>query len=163
MNSTLKTILLTVLTLSLFTIALIEVSGVSQKALFNKLGMKQHDHPSKTEVTAREDQAQTMEQTVLRAADSTHNFGTIKEGDIVQHDYVIANVGDKPLFIANVKTSCGCTAPSFSKEPIAAGEKGIITLEFNSSGKSGSQKKGALIVSNARNSPYRIGFEAQVK
>lgn len=164
MNSTLKTVLLTVLTLSLLTIALIEVSGISQTALFNKLGRKEaHDHPTKEQVSDREERMRGMEKTSMHVSDSLHNFGTIKDGDIVQHQYQVFNTGEQPLFIANVQTSCGCTAPSFSKDPILPGQSAMVTLEFNSKGKEGNVRKKALIVANAKNSPYPITFEAQVR
>jgi len=165
MNSTLKTVLLTVLTLSLLTIALIEVSGISRAALFNKLGMNAaHEHPSKKTVSDREAEMRTMEQTTIRVQDSSHNFGTIKEGDIVQHDYIVSNTGDKPLYIANVQTSCGCTAPKFEKEPLLPGKSAVVTLEFDSKGKEGNVSKKARIISNAKNAPYQvIRFDAQVR
>lgn len=165
MNSTLKTVLLTILTLSALTIALIEVSGISHSALYNKLGMNTaQEKPSEKSVSDREAEMRAMEQTTLRVQDSSFNFGTIKEGDIVQHDYIVSNTGDKPLFIANVQTSCGCTAPKFQKEPIMPGKSAVVTLEFDSKGKEGNVSKKARIVSNAKNAPYQVlRFEAQVR
>jgi hypothetical protein len=62
-----------------------------------------------------------------------------------------------------VQTSCGCTVPSFSKEPVAPGKQGEITLEFNSAGKPGDVNKNALIIANADNAPFSIGFSARVE
>lgn len=180
MNSTIKTILLTLLTLSVLTVAMIEVSGISDKKLSNLFGTDKVNtqerrangagasgaDPLKGDPNAekkeREQKARTMEKTVIRVKDSIHNFGEINEGDKARHTYIVENIGDKPLFIANVATSCGCTAPEFSKDPIAPGTTAEVTLEFNSKGKPGPQKKSALIISNATNAPYSIGFEAQV-
>lgn len=179
MNSTIKTILLTLLTLSVLTIAMIEVSGISEKKLSNLFGSdnittaERRAHAASggdplsvdpnAEKKEREEKARTMDKTVIRVKDSIHNFGEIKEGDLARHTYTVENIGDNPLFIANVATSCGCTAPEFAKEPIPPGQTAEVTLEFNSKGKPGNQKKSALIISNAINAPYSIGFEAVVK
>lgn len=165
MNSTLKTVLLTVLTLSVFTIALIEVSGVSEKNLRNKLGMA--DTKSAPRFTNdvkrnREEKMSLMPRTTMSVNDSLFDFGTITDGDVVQHTYLVKNEGDKPLFIANVQTSCGCTAPQFPDEPILPGAVGSVVLEFSSAGKEGHVVKKALIVANADNAPFPIAFEAQV-
>ena len=166
MNATIKTILLTVLTLSVLTIALIEVSGVSEKSMVNLFKSEQEkkkEEDIKTTRKEREDKMKTMEKTVLRVTDSTHSFGEVVDGDKVNHTYVVENVGDKPLFIANVQTSCGCTVPKFSEEPILPGQTGTVVLEFNSAGKRGNVNKKALIVANATNAPYPISFTAEVQ
>lgn len=163
MNQTLKTILLTVLTLSVFAIALVELSGISQTALVNKFGSS-----SEAPVVSPEDQAKRdeevkkMAKTILDVPETKFDFGTITEGDKVRHTWVVKNIGREPLVISNVQTSCGCTAPSFNKEPILPGKEGEITLEFNSAGKAGAVQKNALIIANADNSPFSIGFTAQV-
>jgi hypothetical protein len=58
--------------------------------------------------------------------------------------------------ISNVKTTCGCTASSWPREPIAAGESSTIKVNFNSAGKIGHQNKVVTIMSNASNNPERI-------
>ena len=182
MNSTIKTILLTLLTLSVLTIAMIEVSGISEKRLSNLFssdkittaerrgmsptGQKQGDplanDPNK-EKKEREAKARSMEKTVIRVKDSIFNFGEISEHEKARHTYTVENIGEHPLFIANVATSCGCTAPEFEKNEIPPGGSAELTLEFNPKGKLGNQKKSALIISNAINAPYSIGFEAYVE
>ncbi|MBL7764557.1 MAG: DUF1573 domain-containing protein [Chitinophagaceae bacterium] len=164
MNATIKTILLTVLTLSVFAIALVELSGVSQTALFN-----QFEDPMKNNGVSESDQAKRdakikkMPKTILEVPETNFNFGTIKEGDKVRHSYVVKNAGQNPMLISNVQTSCGCTAPSFPKEPILPGAQAEITLEFNSAGKAGAVQKNALIFANSDNAPFSISFEAQVE
>ena len=175
MNATIKTILLTLLTLSVLTIAMIEVSGISENKLadlFKSAKTSETNEPNSTappvaepnaEKKEREEKMRTMDKTMILVRDSIFDFGQIKEGDVVSHTYVVQNVGDKPLFIANVATSCGCTAPKYPKESIMPGAKSEITLEFNSAGKGGAQAKNALIICNATNAPYSIGFTANVQ
>lgn len=172
MNSTVKTILLTLLTLSVLTIAMIEVSGISTVKLSKMFDFSSNEPAVKEEPInpidpnaakkEREAKMREMEQTTIDVAEPVHIFEDIKEGDKARHTYTVTNTGDKPLLIANVQVSCGCTVPEFSKDPVAPGKTGEVTLEFNSAGKTGHQKKNALIICNASNAPYSIGFEVEV-
>lgn len=167
MNATLKTILLTVLTLSLFAIALVELSGVSQTALFNKLGAKAEEKQevklTPDDKAKRDEEVKAMPKTTMEVPNTKFDFGKMKEGEKVRHNWTVKNTGNNPLMISNVQTSCGCTAPSFPKEPILPGAEAIITLEFNSAGKEGLVNKNALIVANTDDSPFSIGFTAEVE
>ncbi len=166
MNSTLKTILLTILTLSLFAIALVELSGVSSTAFLNKYGSKGNSNVlniSKNDQEKRDEDVKKLPKTTMEVPDTKYIFGAMKAGDKVRHTWKVKNTGTEPLMIANVQTSCGCTAPFYPKEPILPGKEGEITLEFNSAGKEGHVQKNALIIANAPNSPFSIGFEAEVE
>ncbi|MCX6292577.1 MAG: DUF1573 domain-containing protein [Bacteroidetes bacterium] len=79
-----------------------------------------------------------------------YNFGTIKQGDKVTYDFNFVNAGKEPLVITEAHGSCGCTVPSWPKEPVAKGAKGQIHVEFNSTGKMGMQDKTVTITSNAK-------------
>ncbi len=81
-------------------------------------------------------------------SEENHDFGTIEEGTIAKHDFVFTNTGDAPLIITNAQGSCGCTVPSYPREPIAPGEQGTIHVEFNSNGRTGNQTKTVTLTSN---------------
>jgi hypothetical protein len=167
MNPQIKTILLTVLTLSCFTIALVELSGVSSTALFNKYGIGRggNGNPPAAQAQTREREAKAaaMPKTTLVFTDTKFNFGTVTEGDVVEHAYHFKNTGTHPLLITRTDVSCGCTTPSFPKEPVPPGGEGDIVVQFNSSGKSGQQHKNVLVHSNAQEAAISIGFDADVK
>ena len=166
MNSNIKTILLTVLTLSIFAIALVELSGVSSTAFFNKYGSNKVINEAGITVNdqaKRDEDVKKMAKTSMEVPATKHVFGKMKEGDKVRNTWKVKNTGTEPLMIANVQTSCGCTAPFYPKEPILPGAEGDITLEFNSAGKQGHVVKNALIIANTDNSPFSIGFEADVE
>jgi len=76
------------------------------------------------------------------------NFGDIHEGDIVKHVFKFTNIGKSDLLISDAKGSCGCTIPSFPKEPIAPGANGEIEVQFNSKNKSGQNLKHVSIMAN---------------
>lgn len=171
MNPQLKTVLLTVLTLSVFVIALVELSGVSNTALVNKF--KSSGAPvspavvnSKTGapfVDARDQQIAGMPKTTIQYEETKFDFGTIKEGDVVKHAFRFRNTGSNPLMISRTDVSCGCTTPTFSKEPIQPGGEGEIMVQFDSKNKKGHQEKNVLVHSNAQQEAMSIGFVAEVK
>ena len=81
-----------------------------------------------------------------------HDFGTVREeGGPISHEFIFANTGDEPLLISGVRASCGCTTPSWSKEPIAPGERGSITAQYNPMNRPGAFRKSVTVTSNASN------------
>ncbi len=67
-------------------------------------------------------------------------FGTISQGEVLEHVFELTNTGDAPLLISSVYGSCGCTVvDDWAKEPIAPGEKTNFTARFNSESKEGMQ------------------------
>ena len=94
---------------------------------------------------------------------SEHNFGEIKQGDVVEHTFKFTNTGNQPLIIERVDVTCGCTTPSWTKEPIMPGKSGTITAKFNSAGKLGQQKKPITIHSNAADGIARVYIVTDIK
>jgi Protein of unknown function (DUF1573) len=61
----------------------------------------------------------------------SHDFGEIPQGKPVSVEFAFTNNGEAPLLIADVATSCGCTASDYSKEPIAPGKSSKIKVTYN--------------------------------
>ena len=76
------------------------------------------------------------------------DFGTLEEGEKVEHIFKFTNTSNNPLTISNARGSCGCTVPEWPKEPIAPGEKGEIKVKFDSKGKKGVQSKTVTLTAN---------------
>jgi hypothetical protein len=91
-----------------------------------------------------------------------HDFGTINDGDIVEHKFSFKNVGDAPLIITNATATCGCTVPEWPKEPIAVGASGDILVRFNSRNKPGNQAKTVTITANTFPSANKVRIRANV-
>ncbi len=91
------------------------------------------------------------------------DFGVIDEGEIVKHSYKFKNTGNEPLVISNCKGSCGCTVPTWPKEPIPPGGSGQITVEFNSKGKPGPQSKRVTVTANTTPTETFIEIKGEVK
>ena len=86
--------------------------------------------------------------TTVEFSETKHDYGMIEQGEKVSHVFTFKNTGNEPLVLSNVKPSCGCTTPSWTKEPVAPGEEGEILVEFDSKGKSGKQTKTVTITAN---------------
>jgi hypothetical protein len=79
-----------------------------------------------------------------------HDFGEIKEADgPVSVNFDFTNTGSVPLMIKQVHASCGCTSPSWSKEPILPGKKGFVSATYNPMNRPGPFSKTITVVSNA--------------
>ena len=87
-----------------------------------------------------------------------HNFGTFAESQPVQKcTFSFTNTGDAPLVINQAVASCGCTVPSYTKEPIAPGKKGTIEVTYNGKGKfPGHFKKTITVRTNAKTEMTRL-------
>jgi hypothetical protein len=86
--------------------------------------------------------------TTMTFEETEFNFGKVKAGEKVQHEYKFKNTGKEPLVISNAKGSCGCTVPEWPKEPIPVGGTAKIKVEFDSKGKNGPQTKQVTITAN---------------
>lgn len=64
---------------------------------------------------------------------TTWDYGTVKAGADGHRFFTVTNNGDKPLIISEVKPSCGCTTPEWSKDPILPGKTAQIKVGYNTS------------------------------
>lgn len=79
----------------------------------------------------------------------TIDYGTIEKGANGVREFVFTNSGKSPLIISNARGSCGCTVPTWPKEPIKPGEKGVIKVKYDTN-RPGPINKSVTITSNAK-------------
>jgi hypothetical protein len=79
---------------------------------------------------------------------TTSNFGKLKSGDTVKHNFIFTNTGTATLEITEVKPGCGCTTAGAWDKSLPPGKSGIIPLQFNSTGFSGQVGKSATVICN---------------
>jgi hypothetical protein len=101
--------------------------------------------------------------TTIQYEQPIYDFGKVDEGEIVKHVYKFKNTGGEPLVISNCKGSCGCTVPTWPKEPIPPGGTGEINVEFNSKGKPGAQSKRVTVTANTTPTETFIEIKGEVK
>lgn len=101
--------------------------------------------------------------TTIKYDEEKFNFGVIDEGQIITHVFKFTNTGKEPLVISNAKGSCGCTVPTWPKEPVPPGGTGEIKVEFNSKGKPGPQNKKVTVTANTLPTETFIEIAGDVK
>jgi len=84
------------------------------------------------------------------------DFGDIKPNAKVEHTFNLKNIGKRDLLIRDVKSSCGCTAVSPSKNMVASNESVPLKVVFDSTGKSGRQNKTITVITNDPKNPTTI-------
>lgn len=99
----------------------------------------------------------------IKFAEEKYDFGSIKQGDIVDHVFKFKNTGTQPLVISNIGVSCGCTTPDWTKEPVMPGKMGMVSAKFNSAGKMGMQTKVLTIESNSAAGASTVTLVGEVK
>ncbi len=92
-----------------------------------------------------------------------HDFGTVKEGEIVSYTFKYRNSAGGKLLITSASASCGCTVPKYSKEALAPGESGGIEVVFDTRGRQGLQEKTIAIRSNTEVSRTILRITANVQ
>lgn len=91
-----------------------------------------------------------------------HDFGKIREGEKVAYRFKVKNPGTVPLRITDVKPSCGCTVPAWTKEPIPPGGEGFVEVAFDSQGRTGEQIKTVSVFANTDPPSHLLRFRAEV-
>ncbi len=92
-----------------------------------------------------------------------HDFGEIAKGTKVETTFKYKNVGNAPLVITNIKTTCGCTVPeNWSREPLAPGQTGEFTVTYNGSG-ANNVSKTITVSANTEKGKEDVKIKAFVK
>ena len=91
-----------------------------------------------------------------------HDFGTIPADQAVRVDFEFKNTSEFPIFIDNVRTSCGCTAPDWNPAGIEPDSTGTITIEYDAK-KSGFFRKRILVFFAHQRRGERLWITGEVK
>lgn len=90
------------------------------------------------------------------------DYGTIKNGADGSCEFKFKNTGKEPLIISNARGSCGCTVPTWPKEPIMKGESGVIKVHYDTK-RPGAFTKTVTIESNAKTNPKVLTIKGLVE
>jgi hypothetical protein len=103
-------------------------------------------------------------QAKIQFTDAKHDFGNIKEAaGPASHVFTFKNVGNAPLVIQKVETSCGCTSPEYSNEPVLPGKSGIVKATFDPTGRPYTFDKNLTVISNAENNRVVLNIKGNVE
>ncbi|MEP5613528.1 MAG: DUF1573 domain-containing protein [Cyclobacteriaceae bacterium] len=111
---------------------------------------------------SQDEESQPLTGAKIAFAETSFDFGDIVVGDKVEHVFEFENIGNEPLILSDVRTTCGCTAPEWPREPLAPGATASVKVVFNSAGKMGVQNKVITVMSNAVNNPARVKIVTNV-
>lgn len=91
------------------------------------------------------------------------DFGSVKEdGGPVVHEFIFTNTTSRPVKILDVKPSCGCTTPDWSKEPVAPGKTGFVQASYNPKGRPGYFNKTLTIITDNESNPVVLQIKGNV-
>lgn len=91
-----------------------------------------------------------------------HDYGTIKQGAEGTYEFKFTNTGNEALVISNAKGSCGCTVPTYPKEPIKKGQSSVIKVHYDTN-RIGAFSKTVTITSNAKTASKIISIKGNVE
>lgn len=107
-------------------------------------------------------QSETRAKTSVNFTNMSHNFGEIKQDSKNTHIFKFTNTGSQPLIIENATGSCGCTVPTYPKEPIAPGKTGEIEVVYSPGKQEGEQVKTVSITANTDPVVTTLNISAKV-
>lgn len=106
--------------------------------------------PKQVEATVAAATPITVQGAGIVFVEQTHDFGKIQEANgAATTVFEFTNNGSEPLILSEVRASCGCTTPDWTKEPIASGAKGYVKATYNAKGRPGQFTKSITVKSNA--------------
>jgi len=91
----------------------------------------------------------------------TIDYGTIEKGANGLRTFKFTNTGEAPLVISKVSSSCGCTIPKWSKDPIAPGESGEIQVKYDTN-RVNPIRKTITVISNAETPTVALKIKGEV-
>ena len=106
--------------------------------------------------------ANSNEIAVMTFEQMEYDFGSVNEGDVVDHTFRFTNTGNFPLIISKATATCGCTVPEWPREPIAAGASGEIRVKFDSKNRKNLQTKYVSINANTKPEVTRLKISGNV-
>lgn len=86
-----------------------------------------------------------------------HDYGSIKEEvEVAVSNFEFTNIGKSPVIIQRVVASCGCTSPTYTREPILPGKKGEVKVAYSTINRPGTFRKSIRIYTNVPDTVYNL-------
>lgn len=134
--------------------------------LLASFSLQAQDTSKKPQDATKKEQSATNKGKKAKVAEITfesleHDYGNIYKGDNGECEFVFKNTGKAPLQITNARASCGCTVPSWPREPIAPGKKSVIKVKYDTN-RLGSINKSITVTSNAVNNSVVLHIKGSI-
>lgn len=106
--------------------------------------------------------AQTGESSaIIKFTHTEHDYGEIEQNSDGICEFKFKNLGDEPLILSNVRSSCGCTVPEWPKDPIKKAKEGVIKVKYNTR-IVGAFSKTIVVYSNGSEEPVYLKIKGVV-
>ncbi len=112
-------------------------------------------------LTIKAQEGQPVTQDSILFEKTVYDYGNIEQGSDGTSEFIFTNKGQSPLVLSNVRASCGCTVPQWTKEPIEPGKTGVIKVKYNTN-LVGTFNKSVTVNSNAANSVVVLRIKGNV-
>ena len=94
---------------------------------------------------------------------NVHDYGSVKEEiEVALSEFEFTNTGKTPVVIQRVVTSCGCAAPSYTREPVLPGKKGKVKVAYNTIHRPGTFRKSVRVYTNVPDTVYTLTIKGNV-
>jgi hypothetical protein len=98
---------------------------------------------------------------VVKFENLVHDYGSIFQGADGICEFKFTNTGDEPLVLSSVRSSCGCTVPSYPKDPILPGQSNFIKVSYDTK-RLGPISKQITVVSNASEPTIQLSIKGNI-
>jgi hypothetical protein len=129
------------------TLALISLSSVAQNKDVKQVATDKAQTVTTPQAATPAAPAQNPDLSI-KFNQEEHNFGNVPEGPSVSYDFEFKNIGKVPIIFSDVHGSCGCTVPTWPKEPILPGKSSKIAVTYSTQGRQGQINKTVTVTSN---------------
>ena len=113
-------------------------------------------------VSKSQNAATTEQLATFEWVSTSFDFGKIKQGVPVTHEFKFTNKGKTPLIITNVQASCGCTSPGWTRDAIPPGGEGYVKATFNAAN-AGVFNKTVTVTANIESGFVTLSFKGEVE
>ena len=97
----------------------------------------------------------------IKFAKTVHDYGTMEQHGNGKCEFSFTNEGNEPLILSNVRSSCGCTVPTWPREPILPGQSGVIKVKYDTK-RIGVINKSVYVTSNAKVSKVTLKIKGKI-
>ena len=99
---------------------------------------------------------------VIKFESEVYDYGKVPINGNGMCQFKFTNTGKEPLLLTNVKASCGCTVPSWPRDPIPPGESGVIDVKYTTMSRAHTINKSITVFSNASNTTVILRLKGEV-
>lgn len=110
----------------------------------------------------KKEQAENPNAPTIKFDKTVHDYGTMQQHGDGKCEFKFTNEGKEPLILSNVRSSCGCTVPTWPRQPILPGQSEMIKVKYDTK-RVGMINKSIHVYSNAKVSPLTLKIKGKIE